>query len=1355
MRIKQFLQLLAFCVALAASGASAQTVAIEAVTTSFGRKTVTPQARFGHNVGNGEVTVEYRWSSLPPCGPPNEPTADRIERVVLLEDNVRVDVDEDYDCGEGSGTLRYTPTVPGEKIVTVVGIARNGSETRSGGVPVEMFGVSLRTSLGETVLTPYLPFTSRIFLQANVRFSDAFDKKAQFFHRSLPFHIAEGIRYSVGDKVVCDGRVFLVEAIQGSGVLPAMSGCPLADQSVQTFEGITFRYAGPRLAPGIEYFNYAISDDPAVNAPDANGPPRGLTDLVILSNNQVYEVVRAGLVTSSETISADQNTATATGRIRFTRVGSELQANADYYRGELVTSNGRIYEVVQDGVTSTDLGVGLLETDGEAQTNGTAVFIFIPSKVLREGLPYLRDDLVISTGGIYRVENAGTIAPGAIGGGLSATTEERQTQVLFRRVPDGRVYADGAVIRRSDNGQVVIPQYHKYTEINAEYAGIPLQQGVVYRPGDVVVSNGNLHQVVTGGTMGPVGGGLSVVPNQTLGGLSFRYLRESYKQISKIRPEPLLAGTILSVGQRLISNGRVYEVTGVPAPYVALTEAEAAAGLTHTSGEQPLGGFTFRYTSQPVVDVPFPYSSFDYSLPYTVKWSPAETIFNHYSWFGRYGYFEDFTVVELLTRVTDSKDRTLTSGTVPLSVLPPIDARASLSTIISTPTNDRVVAAGTAVQVTAESKDVNAVVRLVRSVQFFVDGVAIYSPDTTFPYTTEEPTHWTPTVAGTYVLNALAIDDKGNYTISPDVRINVTDNQPFIRITSPNSTNPLQPFVVAPGGAIDIQGVVSGSGGDPRRVQEIQILSDGNLLDTVNATGGYFTYSFAPTNASDRPINYQINARILDLNGATASSNTVYIQVSLSPTIPPVPTPTPAAAPEITSPLLAKGQENVPFTYQIIATNNPTSYNAAGLPPGLTVNPQNGLISGTPTEAGTFNVVLAASNSRGTGTATLSLSITPIGVTLVQFAQADYIATASQSAVSLSVTLLRAGGDAGPFSVGYGTADGSALAGRDYVGQSGTLTFAAGQTTQTITVSLVPQGEAAADRAFFIDLFNPERGVVGRGRATVTIAFPDLSTKLLNISTRAPVKTGDEVMIAGFIVQGSVPKRLVLRGIGPSLTPKGVANAVSDPTLTLVDSNGSEIAFNDDWTRALEYQQSLAENGLEPTDDREAAIVATLAPGSYTAILRGKTNGVGLVEVYDISGTASSRFVNISTRTKIEQGDSGALIAGFIVASPPGRAGTAQRVVIRALGPSLAGAGVSDELADPTLEIYRGSQKILENDNWKSNQRQALQASGLAPTKDKEAAIITDLEPGSYSAVIRGRSNATGVALAEVYQLNQ
>lgn len=246
-------------------------------------------------------------------------------------------------------------------------------------------------------------------------------------------------------------------------------------------------------------------------------------------------------------------------------------------------------------------------------------------------------------------------------------------------------------------------------------------------------------------------------------------------------------------------------------------------------------------------------------------------------------------------------------------------------------------------------------------------------------------------------------------------------------------------------------------------------------------------------------------------------------------------------------------------------------------------------------------------------------------------------------------------------------------------------------------------------------------------------------------------------MIAGFIVRGKSAKQLAIRGIGPSLTLIGVVDAIADPTLSLRDANGSLLAHNDDYTAAPASQRAVLDaNNLRPSDSHESAIVETLPPGAYTAILRGKTNGNALVEVCDISPTVNGRLVNISTRCNVGHGDNGAMIAGFIIGTPENQPGTAQHVVLRAIGPTLNQSDIAGTLADTTLDLYRGSDLILSNDNWTSNSaqdRQTLENYGLAPGSNNEAALVTTLEPGSYSAVVRGKDNTTGVALVELYRL--
>ena len=254
-----------------------------------------------------------------------------------------------------------------------------------------------------------------------------------------------------------------------------------------------------------------------------------------------------------------------------------------------------------------------------------------------------------------------------------------------------------------------------------------------------------------------------------------------------------------------------------------------------------------------------------------------------------------------------------------------------------------------------------------------------------------------------------------------------------------------------------------------------------------------------------------------------------------------------------------------------------------------------------------------------------------------------------------------------------------------------------------------------------------------------------------NISTRARVGTGDNATIGGFIVTGTEAKRVVVRAIGPSLEQSGVTDPLADPVLELRRSDGSVAATNDNWKQT--QQQQIEDAELAPTNDLESALVALLQPGAYTAILRGKnaSTGVGLAEIYDIDSAANSRLANISTRGLVETGEN-VLIGGFILGNQIGAA----EVVVRAIGPSLASAEISNALANPTLELRNNNGTVVRsNDDWQDDASQAarISASGLEPENAAESAIATSLQPGAYTAVVQGKNGGTGVALVEIYDL--
>jgi hypothetical protein len=270
----------------------------------------------------------------------------------------------------------------------------------------------------------------------------------------------------------------------------------------------------------------------------------------------------------------------------------------------------------------------------------------------------------------------------------------------------------------------------------------------------------------------------------------------------------------------------------------------------------------------------------------------------------------------------------------------------------------------------------------------------------------------------------------------------------------------------------------------------------------------------------------------------------------------------------------------------------------------------------------------------------------------------------------------------------------------------------------------------------------------GRYLALATISgirlLPTVVTgtaNLANISTRVVVQTGNNILIGGFIIAGTDPKRLAIRAIGPSLINAGVPNPLHDPVLELSDGAGI-IGINDDWQSASNAGDIPPD--LRPSDSRESVILATLQPGSYTVSVRGNGNtGVALFEVYDLDisdTTVHSRLANVSSRGFVQTGGD-ILIAGIIAQGGDG----ISQVVVRAIGPSLAASGINNALANPTLELHDGNGVLIRsNDNWKSTQQSALEATGLAPANDLESAILVTLTAGNYTAIVTGFGEPTG-----------
>ena len=262
---------------------------------------------------------------------------------------------------------------------------------------------------------------------------------------------------------------------------------------------------------------------------------------------------------------------------------------------------------------------------------------------------------------------------------------------------------------------------------------------------------------------------------------------------------------------------------------------------------------------------------------------------------------------------------------------------------------------------------------------------------------------------------------------------------------------------------------------------------------------------------------------------------------------------------------------------------------------------------------------------------------------------------------------------------------------------------------------------------------------------------------LTNVSARGYSGGAGQLLIIGLVVGGSGTESALIRAVGPTLANFGVTGLLADPQLSLFDSGQALIASNDNWGGTGVLATAFAQNGafaLPPTS-LDAALLATLQPGSYTAQVTGANGGTGVVllEAYDADTAASptAHFINVSVRG-LAGGGSNVLTVGFVITGP-----SPETVLIRGLGPALAAYGVSGFLADPLLTVFDSSQVAVgSNNGWGGTAE--LQAAFNAvsafplPATSADAAILVTLPPGAYTAQVSGAGGSTGIALLEVYE---
>lgn len=298
-------------------------------------------------------------------------------------------------------------------------------------------------------------------------------------------------------------------------------------------------------------------------------------------------------------------------------------------------------------------------------------------------------------------------------------------------------------------------------------------------------------------------------------------------------------------------------------------------------------------------------------------------------------------------------------------------------------------------------------------------------------------------------------------------------------------------------------------------------------------------------------------------------------------------------------------------------------------------------------------------------------------------------------------------------------------------------------TSIEITVGNVNIGGAARTYRYTVNLFDENK--------ITTVGFAPQSA-LKNLSTRGQIGGGDRVMISGFVVSGNTPVRVALRTQGPGLARFGIPNFAKGLKLQLFDQAGNKLGENAGWRQHQDWRllQSL---DLAPSQDDEPGMVATLWPGSYTAVVssEGGTEGLGIVEAFNIDNLTTGRLINLSTRGNVGVNDQ-ALIAGLIIANQ------ARTVVVRTQGPALARFGVVNAVGDTMLKIIdqKDGSIVAENDDWQTdprNGRLRTDLSAFAPTDGREAALVVTLPPGAYTAIVSAK-NAAGVGLVEAFEVN-
>ena len=445
-----------------------------------------------------------------------------------------------------------------------------------------------------------------------------------------------------------------------------------------------------------------------------------------------------------------------------------------------------------------------------------------------------------------------------------------------------------------------------------------------------------------------------------------------------------------------------------------------------------------------------------------------------------------------------------------------------------------------------------------------------------------------------------------------------------------------------------------------------------------------------------------------------------------------LPTRATSSAPILGENLVVRARVGEPVSIPPRTAMAGTTYRAAPLPAGLRIDAATGTITGTPATAGRHALVVTAENAAGTAATTIDLTITPAATAPVFTQQPKSV----RARLGQSVTLTSA--VAAPPATTY------------------TWYFRGGEFCNTESPVLALNDITAAYAGEYYCVASNAAGTARSATATLTLEF----SGLINLSARANVGTGANVVIPGITVRGTQPKTLLIRAAGPALAGFGVGGALANPVVSIFTANGEKILVNDNWGEVPDVGALRASTSAQgafalPEGSRDAAMLVTLPPGGYTVQVAGSgtgvaAQGVAIVEVYEADANPST-LVNLSCRAQVGTG-ADLLIAGFAISGSESR-----RVLIRAVGPTLATLGVGGTLANPQLEIIKQGEAtpLYRNDDWDAGLASTFSsvgAFGLTPGS-RDSALVVTLPPGSYTAQVSGVGGTTGVAIVEVYEM--